>query len=143
MSFMDDEFALGTAVWGTADPDASQLDDFDDFDDFGTAPTEPSEVPDDDFGDFGDFGDAQGFSTPEENDDVPVAGPSNWQPLTLDPMPSRLELEEDINEILVPIWLRDNIADFTTDDPIRETHGVNQILISSERYKLQHFPFLR
>ena len=139
---MDDDFALGTSVWDT-DPVATKpvvdsFDEnasdsqFDDFDDFGTALTEPSEMQDDDFGDFGDADEAPA----DPNWDAPVAGPSshNWQALRLEPTPSRAELEDEIDEILAPLWINDNIEDFTTDDPIRQMEGVNQILINSERF---------
>lgn len=122
------------------------FDDFDD-DDFG-APAEAvqfSEGKDDDFGDFEDFEEGEdngGFAAPVSFQDVqfedPFAapGPSRfkpWQPLKLDPVPSYPDLQEEIYEILDPIWADEDISKVTTDDPIREVEGVGQILVTPSR----------
>ncbi len=132
----------------TIDPFHSQpVDDhFDDFDDFGPPAQDlASSTDDDDFGDFGDFdttetipsgdsfGDELGFAV-----DASIAGPSsytNWEPLRLDPAPSRSHLVQDIDDILGPLWPT-SIAEVTTDDPIREMEGISQILVTSERFAL-------
>jgi hypothetical protein len=38
-----------------------------------------------------------------------------------------------VNETLGPIWSPEDIADVTTDDPIREAEGLAQILITQSR----------
>jgi hypothetical protein len=68
---------------------------------------------------------------------TPVAGPSSikeWHPLKLDPLPSRLELAEQVNEILEPIWGYGDPSEILTDEGIREVDGISQILVTSERY---------
>lgn len=128
-------------------PDANA---FDDFDDFGPpAHTDSEALDEDDFGDFGDFGGVEESEmTPAEfGDDMrsfsqqeftsPIAGPSSyasWEPLRLDPMPARAELEEEIQEILAPLWVDEHIDEFTTDDGIREMEGVSQILVTPTRF---------
>lgn len=155
---MDDDLTFGTSVWATSEPVTSgqdvmksqaassyaQLDDTqlafgDEFDDFET----PVEVlqdglnDNDDFGDFGDFGEAQTNSStePAAFDDFRIAGSStqDWNQLILDPFPSRSSLERQINDILGPLWNYEDIADVTTDEPIREAEGISQILITPSR----------
>ncbi|TEB30097.1 hypothetical protein FA13DRAFT_1733907 [Coprinellus micaceus] len=124
-------------------PTDTGFDDFDD-DDFG-APAEAvqfTEGKDDDFGDFEDFEEGEdngGFAAPVSFQDVqfedPFAapGPSRfrpWQPLKLDPVPSYPDLQEEISEILNPIWADEDISKVTTDDPMREVEGVGQILVT-------------
>ena len=159
---MDDDFALGASVWGSSDlptpptrplqpppqisPAPSQAESVDDFDDFGT-PAETLSVSgdgtDDDFGEFGDFGEAEqneGFGSAAFDDTSfveepqPIAGPSrNIEPLRLIPYPSRQDLEEQIENLLHPLW--DNVSpDLFHDLPIRQTTGLNQILVTPERY---------
>lgn len=116
----------------------------DDFDDFGTAPSgAPSEMPDDDFGDFGDFGEAEASGTPADFGDdgfeqqVPIAVPpipdSDWEPLKLDPLPSRIDLRSQLDDVLGPI-LDDDISEYTTGEDVRQVEGVSQILVTTERY---------
>ena len=125
-------------------------DDFDDFDNFRT-PAETTagsgdEGGDDDFGDFGDFGESEplpvtpGFSTsfgevtyaePES-----IGGPSiprDWRPLQLHPIPSREQLQEQVDNILGPMWMYDDTS-YLTDEAIREVGGINQTLVTPERY---------
>jgi Domain of unknown function (DUF5102) len=114
-----------------------------DFDDFGTAPTGTSDAQDDDFGDFGDFGEAEEMITPADFEDIgfgqeeriiaPTIPESEWEPLELDPMPSRVELQERLDEVLGPIW-SDDISPYTTAEDIRQVEGVSQILVTPERY---------
>ncbi|KAK0461942.1 uncharacterized protein EV420DRAFT_1665579 [Desarmillaria tabescens] len=134
---MDDDITFGVSVWSssapisilqdnpfgdrassTTDPFHSQPadDDFDDFDDFGPPAQDvaPS-VEDDDFGDFGDF---------DTTESIP-----------LDPVPSRSQLVQDIDDILGPLWPT-GITEVTTDDPIREMEGISQILVTSESRNL-------
>ncbi|KAJ3822508.1 hypothetical protein F5880DRAFT_1624185 [Lentinula raphanica] len=128
-------------------------DSFDDFDDFG-----PTETPsgqdiaedDEDFGDFGDFGDATEdiAVTPAVFPETPVAGPStsrtstDWQPLVLDPFPDRQQLEQDIDEILEPIWDdEETLEQVFTKDGIRDIEGVNQILVTNESRELYKLLF--
>lgn len=153
---MDDDLAFGASVWAASEPAAvrpiitpppvTQAVSFDDFDDFGPptdAETTHDDGGDDDFGDFGDFGEAEDLATPadfgEEGvvfEEMRIAGPSSqyadWEPLRLDPMPSRGELEAQVNDILAPVWDQD-ISQFTTDEEIREVEGVSQILATPER----------
>ncbi|KAF6762176.1 hypothetical protein DFP72DRAFT_878193 [Ephemerocybe angulata] len=121
---------------------------FNDFDDFG-APAEAAEfdTKDDDFGDFEDFEEASeiapapafqgtGFGEPS------IAGPSGhrpWQPLQVDPVSSFGDLQEEVYEILDPIWAAEDISRIATDDPMREVEGVGQILVtpsSRQVYKM-------
>lgn len=159
---MDDDFGFGASVWDsselatpTAKPLAapplissapSQAESMDDFDDFGT-PAETvagsGDEADDDFGDFGDFGEGEnveefGSSTFDEGAFVeepqPIAGPSRGvRALRLVPYPAREDLEADIENLLGPIW-GDTPPDTTNDPPIRQATGLNQILITPERY---------
>jgi hypothetical protein len=153
---MDDDLTFGASVWG-ADPsptplaaemprmdDAESSESNDDFDDFGTpAESVQKDLDEDGFGDFGDFGDteetpsAMEFGGDSFDEEIPIAGPSSysdWHPLRLDPMPSRSDLEESINDLLDPLWAEDNIAEATTSDPIREKQGLDQILVLPERH---------
>ena len=152
---MDDDLTFGASVWATSEPITSKQplaakpeqevgfdDEFDDFDDFGApADTTQGDIDDDnDFGDFGDFGEAelgstQTFAEHSGFDDDRIAGPSSqiWQPLRLDPFPSRSTLESTIDETWGSIWNYEDIADVTTDDPIREAEGIAQILITPSR----------
>jgi len=157
---MDDDLTFGASVWATSDPvtvpsttvnphsfvgnavftqPKPPFDD--DFADFRTS-TEAQDIPteDDDFGDFGDFGevvelDDSPTTSPIQVDDFRIAGPSShsWQPLSLNPIPSRSALESMINETLGPIWSPEDITDVTTDDPIREAEGLAQILLTPSR----------
>ena len=126
-------------------------DDFDDFDNFRT----PAETTagsgeegeeEDDFGDFGDFGETQqlsitpAFSTSfgevQYAEPESISGPSirrDWQPLHLDPLPPREELQEQVDVILGPLWQQVDTSHLT-DDPIREVGGLNQTLVTPERY---------
>ncbi len=128
------------------DTNANGDDDFDDFDDFGPAETGAAGQDvvgdDDDFGDFGDFGEANEeiAVTPADFSEIPVAGPStsridsDWEPLRLDPLPSRQRLEQEINEILEPVWDDErSLEQVLTKDGIRDVEGVNQILVTNER----------
>jgi hypothetical protein len=156
---MDDDFSF-SSIWGApSDPlplpsplketiipptfdfpaSSSSSQDDDDFDDFGTARTGPSDAQDDD---FGDFGDAQEMTTPADFENVgfdqariaePTIPESDWEPLRLDPMPSRADLRARLDELLGPIWA-DDISEFTTAEDIRQVEGVSQILITPERY---------
>jgi len=153
---MDDELTFGTSVWGLSEevdvtplplktlsliPTSSDLQQDDGlFDDFNGSVVPNTDMVDDDFGDFGDFGEAEivnstGFDGFGE--EVPVAGPSShgeWQPLKLDPFPSRSELIEQVNELLGPIWGYGDPSDILTDEGIREVEGISQILVTPERY---------
>lgn len=157
---MDDD-VFGTSIWSTPSysPTATAthqpastalplplqpLDDFVDsrnqpdvLDNF-EAPTqvvEGGEADDDDFGDFGDFGDAEimegGTATGEFGfEQIPALVPVF--PLQLDPMPDKVELRRQVDELLGPVvgpidW---NIV---TDEPIREREGPDQILVTPER----------
>ena len=164
---MDDDFTFGASVWGTAErlsldvsaPSASEpspapltastQDGFDDFDDFGT-PAETiaasGDEADDDFGDFGDFGEGvqlqespsfmqQTFD--EEEVVTPRPPPEDWQALHLDPMPDRTDLQKQIDLALAPLWVGDDASNFS-DEPIRQAEGLNQTLITPERYFAAH-----
>ena len=116
---------------------ADLQDQFDDFDNFGApAGTTDGGGGDDEFGDFGDFGDAEimeegttthGFGFQQ----TPALAP--LFPLQLDPMPDKVELRRQVDELLGPVvgpvdW---NIV---TDEPIREREGPDQILVTPARY---------
>ena len=133
---LDDFPPAPSSSQGEADGD-------DDFDDFGTAPSgAPSEMPDDEFGDFGDFGEAEASGTADFGDDglgqqMPIAGPSipdtDWEPLKLDPLPSKTDLRSQLDNVLGPI-LDDDISEYTTGEDLRHVEGLSQILVTAERY---------
>ncbi|KAF8195664.1 hypothetical protein K438DRAFT_1587143 [Mycena galopus ATCC 62051] len=155
---MDDDLTFGSSVWGSSEPvlpplsqpnfisSSAPLDDFDD--DFGSPTTEaanPVADEDDDFGDFGDFGDAEEnppgpeFSESDNFGEIPVAGPSfqtSWDALNLDPMPSKVDLREQVDEVLAPIWGNVDISQVTTKEGIREVEGISQILMNPESREL-------
>ncbi|KAG0709828.1 hypothetical protein DFH29DRAFT_885971 [Suillus ampliporus] len=135
---------------------ALSQDRLDDYDDFHTPPQthNPSIAQEDDFGDFGDFGEAEDlegdrdfghdadfeqgadfgdFAEDATFHEEPIPGPSHtvWEPLRLNPLPFREELERQINCILDPVWIRD-ISSLTTDEDIRQAEGVSQILVTPE-----------
>ena len=156
---MDEDF--GTSIWETAIPGivpisspdhptfpqlSFTVDQFDDLDGFGSQKyvfgrDDDDDDDDDDFGDFGDFGQAEG--TTEENGNsghfsepaVSVAGPSSWdwEPLHLDPHPSRQTLEAQFEEILGPLWDTDDTSQALTDEDVREVGGLAQILVTPDR----------
>ncbi|KAI0352985.1 hypothetical protein OH77DRAFT_1497498 [Trametes cingulata] len=135
----------------TASPGPSTQDDFDDFESFRTpAGTSAASGDDgeDDFGDFGDFGETEqiaitpgGFSTfGAETFDEPesLGGPSfatEWRPLKLEPLPSREELQGQVDQILGPLWAHDD-ASHISDDAIREVGGLSQTLVTAESRQL-------
>lgn len=156
---MEDDLIFGTSVWATSEPISSQdvmksqlvpssiLDDAqpafsEEFDDFGT-PTEVLQADlnnNDDFGDFGDFGEgptnSSAISTEQVTfDDFRISSKltQHWSQLILDPFPSHSSLKCQIDDILGPLWNYEDIADVTTDEPIREAEGVSQILITQSR----------
>ncbi|KAJ7178935.1 hypothetical protein C8R46DRAFT_1071939, partial [Mycena filopes] len=156
---MDEDDLNFGSVWGSPEPvllppshsnfispPTPRLDDFDD--DFGspTETTNPVTQDDDDFGDFGDFGEADEnppgpeFTESEGFGEIPVAGPSSfhtaWEALNLEPMPSREELRDQVDEILAPIWGHIDISQVTTKESIREVEGISQILINAESREL-------
>ncbi|KAF7985249.1 hypothetical protein HWV62_7914 [Athelia sp. TMB] len=159
---MDDDFAF-SSPWGAPSPNpvpltlvpppvdsgfpsstsSSQQGD-DDFDDFGTARTAPSDAMDDDFGDFGDFGDgAPGdFDDAGFGQEVPIMSPlpQEWEPLRLDPFPSRAGLQAQLDELLEPVWKTD-VSQFTTADDVREVEGISQILVTAESRDLYNALF--
>ncbi|EIW61219.1 uncharacterized protein TRAVEDRAFT_162172 [Trametes versicolor FP-101664 SS1] len=135
----------------TASPGPSTQDDFDDFDNFGT-PAETAagsgEDGEDDFGDFGDFGETQqmpvtpgGFSSfggATYDEPESIGGPSfapDWKPLQVDPLPSRDTLQEEVDEILGPLWAHDDTSHITEDE-IREVGGLSQTLVTPESRQL-------
>jgi Domain of unknown function (DUF5102) len=150
---MDDDLTFGTSVWDSSDPvfppsnegiisiapptHTNSSDQFDDFDDFGPpAPTTTAEESED-FGDFGDFGEVQEANVQDFNhevftDEVPAPGPS-YEPLKLDPMPSRADLIKQVDDILGPIWGDVDISQVTTREGIRQVEGIGQILDTPER----------
>ncbi|KAF8639898.1 hypothetical protein AX17_001150 [Amanita inopinata Kibby_2008] len=160
---MDNDLTFGASVWGSSDPvdilppskttgfittDVPLSDDtqfIDDFDDFTTPAESIITAPDDDeFGDFGDFGEAQTIGSVDfDNADFGQSvaspfSPYDWQPLKLHPVPSRAELELQVNEALAPIW-GDASASILTDESIREMEGISQVLVtasSREVYKM-------
>lgn len=155
---MDDDIIFGASVWGASATldvppppqsisSASSVSnyqdarvDLDDFDDFGPSQTVESEGNDDDFDDFGDFGDVgdvDAVAPSQFGFEEPVAGPSTrkeWHTLSIDPLPSRSDLEDEVNEILAPYWENDDISQVTTTDRIREVEGITQVLTTAERY---------
>ncbi|OCH92153.1 hypothetical protein OBBRIDRAFT_773827 [Obba rivulosa] len=159
---MEDDITFGASVWGAPDnspltirpaatslgsPQPSSLDNFDDFDSFNT-PAETiatsRDEDDDDFGDFGDFGDIQEIGdvpTFEEAVEfseevrIPSSSGKEWEPVRLDPMPSRPDLQAQVDEILEPLWATDDMSQLTEED-IRQVEGLNQILVTSESRQL-------
>ncbi|PSS35414.1 hypothetical protein PHLCEN_2v1569 [Hermanssonia centrifuga] len=158
---MDDDFALGSSVWGATEqlaisvpspllsqpspaPSSSQ-DGFDDFDDFGT-PAETiaasGDEADDDFGDFGDFGEGTQVDFVSESFEEEVStprptgvAPLDWSPLHLNPIPSRPDLQRQLEHIAGPLWYSGAPSDFI-GDPIRQAEGLNQTLVTPESRQL-------
>lgn len=159
---MDDDLDFGASVWSTTEqlsvsgapptfsqpspaPSSSQ-DGFDDFDEFST-PAETiaasEDGADDDFGDFGDFGevaqeaDVPAFEDTTFEESILTPRPSNgWRPLQVDLTSTRDDLQQHIDNILGPLWSGDNPS-FFTDDPIRQSEGLSQVLVTRERYFLR------
>ncbi|KAF9006542.1 hypothetical protein BDQ17DRAFT_1351922 [Cyathus striatus] len=164
---MDDDLTFGASVWGATDTTSTStpikplvssgtFDDepFDEFDNFGSPmQTSQDDIDNDDFGDFGDFGEAPVADSSSFDDGLGfgIAGPSQqreWHALPVDPYPSGVELAEEIYDIMGPLWENEDITTVTTDIPIREVEGINQILVTSEsrelyRMLLQSAPSLR
>ncbi|KAF7798341.1 hypothetical protein EIP86_009562 [Pleurotus ostreatoroseus] len=154
----EDDIAFGASVWGASDrltlspptlsapqispePSSSQ-DGFDDFDEFGT-PAETlaasGDEGDDDFGDFGDFGDGaqvagDAFEPQAFETMLTPRPPSEWQALSLSPIPPRKDLQALINSTLGPLWSSD-VPHFS-DEPIRQAEGLNQTLVTPESRQL-------
>ncbi|KAJ7639021.1 hypothetical protein FB45DRAFT_418502 [Roridomyces roridus] len=156
----EDDLTFGASVWGSSEPafpppastpsfaapePEPEAATFDDFDDFGS-PTETTmdQQPqdggfdDDDFGDFGDEVSAPGpeFSQHAVFEQAPIAGPSEWQPLRLAPIPNGVDLREQVDGILGPIWADHDISKVTTNEGIREVEGISQILVYPESREL-------
>jgi hypothetical protein len=158
---MDDDFAFGS-VWAadsTAPPAFSSSTSFsassspsasfddDGFEDFGQAQQVAAgdAAGDEDFGDFGDFEDTGGgFEEGNAFDGQrSFPGPSSrthpdYTALNIDPMPSRSELQDAIDAILGPLWENDDLSGVLNNEGIREVGGVNQVLITQERYGASH-----
>ncbi|KAI0750953.1 hypothetical protein C8Q80DRAFT_1154772 [Daedaleopsis nitida] len=144
--------ALKPPAFAVSPSPSTAPDDFDDFDNFRT-PAETTagsgdEGEDDDFGDFGDFGETEqlpitpGFSstfgeiTYAELESIGgPSAPREWQPIRLHPFPSREQLQENVDNILGPLWLHDDTSHLT-DDAIREVGGLNQTLVTAESRQL-------
>jgi hypothetical protein len=157
-NLMEDDLTFGVSVWGTPDEPLHQASSSsaplqlpvtlrntdDDFEDFGDPVTTTLEE-DDDFGDFGNaeetfnVADFDGSTAFGEEVRIPAPSDAPWEPLRLDPMPSREELEQQINHILGPIWGDEVVSRLTTDEDIRQAEGINQILISQDRSVSAHF----
>ena len=148
---MDDDLTFGASVWGSSDPvlllpppptsslhvaDDPTFDDAqfsDDFDNFATPAESVGSAEEDDFGDFGEAQAAvnEGFDGADFGEQI--AGTAYHQALKLDPLPSRTELQHQVNEILECLWV-DNTSNALTDDSIREMEGTSQMLVTPERY---------
>ncbi|KAF9491361.1 hypothetical protein BDN71DRAFT_1452966 [Pleurotus eryngii] len=156
-----DDFTFGADVWGVnepikIEPSTSALEEpttplesyltprnqFDEFDDEFGEPAEATETEEggDDFGDFGDFeepqdtqggsaqfGDTGFFETPSTS-----ALPDTWEPIRLDPLPSRHQLERHTSDLLTSLWGLGSLSDVTTSEDIREAEGIAQLLIYPE-----------
>ncbi|EJU06337.1 hypothetical protein DACRYDRAFT_19532 [Dacryopinax primogenitus] len=117
---------------------AGQEDAFDDdFDDFGApaAPALEGETASfaDDFGDFGETIEAESvtFVQTEQPEPSPLsASTEEYHAIVLDPMPSREELERQIDALIAPIFPIDT-GQFT-DEPVREVAGLGQMLITQQ-----------
>lgn len=153
---LDDAFEN---VWDTPDPVPASVpdspettptfqpasDDFDDAD-FAEPMSQNDAFANDDFGDddFGDFGDEQPLESAGISHNQSFINPEPpsqpWDPLRLDPLPSRSELTEHTHDIVAPIFSYD-LSQITSDIPIREAEGVAQVLVAPERcVTLQLFP---
>ena len=118
---------------------------FDDNNDFKCSP--PSQIvtnagDDDDFGDFGGFDEGDGSATLgtfAQDEDFGQSAFQNddsvdWVALHLDPLPSTSHLKDDVERILRPVWPRIDASISLTDEDIRQVGGINQILVTHERY---------
>lgn len=161
---MDDDFNFGTSIWAsdtppttetlvasssktTASPFPSETEDAfgdDDFD-FNAPQASTSANVDDDFDDFGDFGDAVEGDTLEtfnqettsfnDNAFIPGAQSSDWETLRLNPLPSSSSLKKGIGDLLESFWDTREASQYLRDENIRQVGGLNQILVTPERYE--------
>lgn len=163
-----DDFTFGADVWGVnepikIEPSTSAIEEpttplesyltprnqFDEFDDEFGEPAEATETKEgeDDFGDFGDFeepqdvqggstqfGDTGFFETPSTS-----TLPGAWEPLRLDPLPSRNQLERHTSDLLTSLWGLGSLSDVTTSEDIREAEGIAQLLIYPEKYAAMYY----
>jgi hypothetical protein len=121
-----------------------QTDDFDDFDDFGDSVAPVASAAggggedDDDFGDFGDFGEVSDtvVEQPLVEEPAPYVAPPARQleMLRLHPGQPRAEIREQVERLIEPLFPRSEVEALTTGDGIREVGGLNQILVTEERY---------
>lgn len=130
---------------------ASAFDEFDDAfadDDEQVFSQAQPAIGGDDFDDFGDFDEGGGDTFTGDNDlddspyfDRPVDNTyllhADWQPLRLNPLPTSGKLAEQIHSVLGPLW-EDTDTSTIRDGNIRQVEGVNQTLVSSERYVICH-----
>lgn len=118
-AFGDDDFEFSAPVTTLASTAEGEDDDFDDFGDFGD-------------NDSNAFADAEPASFTTHNLEArPV--PQEWEPLRLDPLPSRTELRQGIGDILGPFWDSSDCSQYLTDEDIRQVGGLSQILVTEER----------
>jgi hypothetical protein len=148
MQSFQDDLDFGASVWASSSdlapisvPFVKPPDTLDESE-FGATVDAASVDADDDFGDFGDFGEGQGVGDAADFSETvafgeevrkPAANTADWEPLRLDPIPSRSELHKQVNDILGPIWADDDISQVTTDEEIREVEGISRILVTPER----------
>lgn len=161
---MDDDFNFGASVWASgaseepeplAGPSSKSnistfssfetedafvdTDDVGDFE-FGSHIQSSASIPeDDDFGDFGDFGDAvEGDSFAQEtvllDDHSFSTSTQDWTALRLNPLPSTSSLRKGIGDLLDSIWDTSDALQYLRDENIRQVGGLNQILVTPERY---------
>jgi hypothetical protein len=146
------DFSFDNSVWSTGDsfaaPSSSTAQNVpvadDAFDDFGDPAPVLSSADDDGFGDFGDFGevgasegfgfeDTGGFGNGGFGDTVfQQKPPVSWEPLQVDPLPSREELFSELNDLLEPIFAHIDLDLILTQEPIRQAEGLNQVLTTPE-----------
>lgn len=141
---MDEDLTFTASVWGTADvldfgpPQTkssvlSPNDEFDEFED-ANAVTQP-DTGDDDFGDFSEFGPAENVVSADFGE-AQACEPSEWLSLKLEPLQTRLEITEQVNEILRPVWGEQDCSDVFMAEGIRDIEGINQILVTRESREL-------
>jgi hypothetical protein len=145
--FGDDDFAAAPAPTGNVDDDFGDFGDFDDaqeavaggFDDAaleGDATFQLSEIVDEPepLGDspWGQPIRVSGLR-PTPNETMSQGLQVRSQPLQLDPLPSRQDLADQIQSIMLSIFDKSHEG-MLTDEPIRQVAGLNQILTTESRY---------
>lgn len=166
---MDDDFNFGASIWASNTPPTSEsLASSSSKPAFSAFPTETEDAfedgnfefstplqastfagADDGFDDFGDFGDVvegdaietfdQESTTSDGDAFAPAGRTTDWNALCLDPLPSSSSLKQGIGDLMEPFWDTREASQFLRDENIRQVGGLNQVLVTPERYRRIRF----